>query len=479
VWAEFLPDARVSVGAWSRLRIDVTGLGGDSRRVRLPDLVDGRQVWLVVTVDDVPMVDQLVSAVTAAVGLAAEGLTRHDRRDRPLVALPLAGTGQGGLAGRRGDVVAALVPALQAVAAQQGVDVALVLFDPRDLAAVQANRSATSWDELSTEQLRHADELGLLAARGELSLFLGAGISVPVGLPSWSGLLREMAAATGLAGPGDDEVDLPRAAEPLVEALGDGFGEFMRARFATRRHAVAHALLSGLQTRQMVTTNFDLCMEEALDPVLGPDGYRVMTRNLALNARPWLLKLHGDVVRPDTLVLTASHYDRLSVEFRALHGVVQALLLTSHLLFVGFSLSDRDFVELAEGVQRVRRQADGEPHAVGTVIALHAGAVNSERWAADLNVLAMTEGRDDGAAARLLEVFLDRVSWRAAVNSPLAARYLLDPSYEDGFSAPADVELRASLRSFVARLPGIARESAGWPVVQEALRQLGQADHSR
>ena len=62
---------------------------------------------------------------------------------------------------------------------------------------------------------------------------------------------------------------------------------------------------------------------------------------------------------PDSIVLTTEDFQQHSLENRALHGVVQGLLLTSHLLFVGFSFTDESFLKLAESVTRVLRNAQG------------------------------------------------------------------------------------------------------------------------
>ena len=58
-------------------------------------------------------------------------------------------------------------------------------------------------------------------------------------------------------------------------------------------------------------------------------------------------------------MLTTHDLKRHPNERRALEGVVQSLLLTSH-LFVGFSLTDKNFLELAEAVSKVRARAHDE-----------------------------------------------------------------------------------------------------------------------
>jgi hypothetical protein len=424
------------------------------------------------------MVERVTTAVRTATGAAAGA---HQGRHLPLIALPLVGTGEGGLANERGRVVKALVPALEAMAEDAAVDVALVLFDRRDHAAVQAARSnSQAWGGLSGGLIDQADRLGRLAARSELSLFLGAGVSVPLGLPSWRRLVDDMAAEAGVS-ERDEDADLLAEAERLRDLLGvERYAHFMHRVFQVERHALSHALLAGLQARQMVTTNFDPCLELALDRIHGPGGYRVLTGSLAVGGMPWLLKLHGDVQRPESLVLTASDYQRLNDEHGALHGVVQALLLTSHLLFVGFSLTDRDFLDLAHEVRAVRQTADESNKPLppsGTALALHPDAVDAASWREEIETLSMLDARSDAEAARLLEVFLDRLSWTAMRETDLSAEFLLDERYAADAS-PEDAALRARVLSWLREVQPLERESVGWDHLEESFRRLGLDSHA-
>lgn len=137
------------------------------------------------------MADGVVDAIA---DLSTRELPPVPGRVKPLIGLPLVGTGAGGFETTRGVLIHELLPALIGAAREYDVDIALVLIDQRDHAAVQAVRR-DFWTEFVEEQpeiardLDIADELGGRAARGELSLFLGSGVSVPLDVPDWKTLL--------------------------------------------------------------------------------------------------------------------------------------------------------------------------------------------------------------------------------------------------------------------------------------------------
>ncbi|BBZ62525.1 SIR2 family protein [Mycolicibacterium monacense] len=433
--------------------------------------VKGRPVWAFVTVDvhHGATPQEVVDRTWTALEYVAEKATKRGGHAAPLIGLPLPGTGQGGLDTQRAEVINALLERYRATTLT--ADVALILFDRRDFAAVQERRSSENWSELSDELRNHADRLGQFAAHGELSLFLGAGISKPVGLPDWSELLKALAKEAGADAPvGDDPY---RAAEPIIEKLGGYRHEAVRRLLDKHLHGVGHALLASIDVRRMVTTNFDSCMEEALKAPAG-ERFRVLTRQLAAGGSRWLLKINGDVDQPDSIVLTEGDLERYPDERRALEGVVQTLLLTSHLLFVGFSLTDKNFLAMAEAVSKVRARAqDRESSKPGTALALTAEGLERAQYK-DLEMLSMGAA-SSAEGARILEIFLDRLVWAASTESELATEYLLDGRYASGLSE-RDGALRDLLIGMVETASPQAKSSSGWKRVEECLRSLGYAE---
>ena len=465
-WVPVVPADTRMVGPWLR----IAGTANAYGVIDLP-VVRSRRVCAFVSpyagyVAPNEPVDRLWAALTDM----DRRLERGARRTKPLIGIPLVGTGDGGLAHRRGEVIAELLERHRSDPLR--ADLALILSDPRDFAAVQTRREFGDWPELDDALRSTADELGHLAADKELSLFLGAGVSRPAGLPGWADLLELLAHEAGMECPPLAD-GFEKAATPIKEKLGADYVPAMQKLVDAREHAVGHALLAGLRVDQMVTTNFDPCLELALEST-HRSGFRVLARELAEGGKPWLLKLHGDIRQPESLVLDSEDVERHKQDGAALRGVVQSLLLTSHLLFVGFSFKDADFLNLAEAVTKVRNSAacgSGQP--VGTALAL-------TQWDADSldledfdTVVMLESGPDD--AARKLEIFLDRLGWAAATHHAVAAEYLLDDRYQSALS-DEDRRLRDLLSELMDRADAATRASSGWARVAACLRDLGAID---
>lgn len=421
---------------------------------------------------------------TAAV--AAAGVPPLFGRARHLFALPVVGTGYGGAAARAGEVVQELLPRLQAFAARTGSDVALVCFDAATHAAAQAERARqANWPTDLTPALRaEADRLAGHALRGELALFLGAGVSIAAGLPGWGGLLDELAARAGASA---DErkaladvrsaLDQATVVERWLAGRGETLGRAVAAVLGPRRfYAPAHALLAALPVREAITTNYDRLFDDAWG-LSDPDGLAVLPGAVRPDARRWLLKMHGCLSDPDRIVLTRSSYTRYDEQLPALGGMVQAFLVTRHVLFAGFSLADDNFHRIVDSVRRLR--GEGRPAGpFGTALALGAGGLAEVLWEQDVRRVRMADQPESGtgfpaaAAARLLEVFLDYLVSRTRDAAHLLVGARFDPLLTEG-----ERRLRDALAEFAAAVTGdraaAVRQTVAWPQVERLLRGLG------
>jgi hypothetical protein len=334
-------------------------------------------------------------------------------------------------------------------------------------------------DDLQDQAKALADK----AKGGALALFLGAGVSASAGLPLWGELLDKLARRAHM---GADERDALRRLNALDQAallekrLGgpDALQAALRDEFTAEHFSLAHALLAALPVRPVVTTNYDQLFERAWEDA--GQSFSVLPYRLRRGADRWVLKMHGCVSRPEDIVLTRQDQIGYGERNAALAGVVQALLLTQHMLFVGFSLNDDNFHRIAEAVRRAVRSPrnngnDAEPF--GTAVVLERNPLVEELWKPDLNWVAMREKDQEvpadhkeqhaAAAARRLDLFLDCFLAHTADDC-----HLLDPRYRE-LLTNEDRQLRAGLLRFLHALPINARGGAAWRQVSAVLARLG------
>ena len=473
-WLPLLPEDAVAAAGDGTVRLRA-GWPTDARVLQVAGSREPR-TWLVDTVGDEGRgLDWLLDGAREALATVASAPERSPRhaRARRLVALPALGTGWGVAAGSRGTLLERLLPVLQTAAGEHGFDVALVLRDARDLAAAQQVRRSGQgrWD--LPQRLRSLGEvLGRRGRGGELAVFAGAGVSAAAGLPTWPSLLEELAQLcdlepdlrAGLAGlPPQDSAAL------LARELGQSrLSAYIGERFADRSYTLAHAVLAALPVQELVTTNYDRLLEAAAEGARRP--LDVLPFQESVPGRPWLLKLHGDVTRPETVVLTREHYLRTGDHRAALAGVLHSLLLTRHVLFVGASMLDDDLIRIAHEVRSALQPLDPQSRRrLGTVLALTEDPARARLWERDVDTVAIGDaGSSEAEAARRLEVLLDLIG---CVACP-ATGYLLDPAYR-GMLTADEAALAAALSDLEARVASAPRTAQAWQLVEDVLRRLG------
>lgn len=368
------------------------------------------------------------------------------RRAVPLLALPVIGTRSGGAARVKGGVVSQLVPALLEWVSRNPVDVALVCRSPQMLAACQHVRGAVGCNETVTDLAR-------LATQGQLSLFLGAGISTGAGLPTWDELISALCGQAGIAPASLKGLNNLDQAQVLSLQLGTRFRDLICAEVSSPYYSLSHGLLAGLRIHETITQNYD-CLIEAAWKEAGQTLSVLPHKPLA--GHPWLLKMHGCATKAESIILTRQDYLRYGDRNAALAGMVQGALLTRHLLFYGFSLRDDNFIGIVDAVRKARVI----PGTFGTVLMANPPEYLHQLWGQDLRIVAVPDYRE-------LEIQLDHLLSR----THLTAGYLLDPNFQTLLS-PAEEKLREALLN-LQRLPEAVQNLPAWTRVAELLSSFG------
>lgn len=443
-------------------------LGGRDRPAVWPTDVGG---------DGAPDIGWIRRALATFIDSAAGDLAGLDapaagRRARPALAVPVVGTGGAGGHHRAGDLLAEVVAELDDAVARTGLDVVLVTNEEHTFAAAQAARRHRPRPDPPPSWSGAVEALARRARRGELTLLIGGGVSMGAGLPSWSELMALLAREAGMSdaelGPFAelDVLDQARIVQHRLLAGGVAPGDVLARLLDTSRVALAHALLASLPVDEVVTTNYDRLFERASEAAGRP--VAVLPRQRSGPGGRWLLKLHGSIEEPGDIVLTREDYLRYGERRAALGGIVQALLITKHMLFVGFSLSDHNFHRIVDEVRRALRP-EGAPldEPFGTAVLLADQPLLEELWEGEVCFVPAGDPGDDRQAARHLEILLDRL---VLESSDLSA-HLLDDRFTSLLSEP-EHRLRLALTELGDRR-GELEDAPAWALVADLLRRLG------
>lgn len=450
-----------------------------SSRVTLRRVVRDQSVRYldVGTLPNATDVDWLIEAVHEGLSAMVRDLCHgtyvplHGRA-RALVGMPLVGIGAAGFGNVRGEVLEAILKEADA-AARRGLDVVIVCRPRAAYAAIQSHRGDGNWGTyLSEERRRAADHLGLEVREGSVALFLGAGVSRAAGLPDWSELLMGVASEAGVqtsrAFHKSVKSDPASAASVLQDRLGTArFRSLLRSNLTTKAVAVGHAILASMRISEAVTTNVDGLYETACDATFGKGQLSVLPWYRMPGKPPWLLKLHGDL-KKGGLVFTRKDYRRFHKDHGVLGAVVQSLLVTRNLVFVGYSMRDENFLGLAREVAVALRKCNAPHRAIGTVLALT--PVSGGRKHREIDGLNVIEVGDDDPAltaedARRLEIFLDRMAWVATREE---RSWVLDDRYRALLTPRVDAPVVERLLELSQMLEGDV-----WNALRQTLSSYG------
>lgn len=227
-------------------------------------------------------------------------------------------------------------------------------------------------DEGATSVASPLDELARGVRDRHVILFVGAGVSASLGVPTWAEFIGRL--GEDLGAPAREFLAYGADFRSLAEfyRLEKGSLESLSRRMRSEWHvgdrvlrsSTVHTSIVRLDFPVVYTTNYDALLERTY-ALAGRRFNKIVTAKDigAIDpGLPTIVKFHGDLAAPDSLVLAETDYlRRLSFE-HPLDITLAADALSKAVLFVGYSVSDINLRLLLFRLHSLWR-ASGSPQA--------------------------------------------------------------------------------------------------------------------
>lgn len=264
-------------------------------------------------------------------------------------------------------------------------------------------------------------------------IFVGSGVSIWSGLPTWSGMIEELACFIEQEGGDSRLVRLEAKKGDLLQAASYGFdmltkqkiGEFIRlsCRSGKSRPHDIHRKIVSLGPRCFITTNYDDLIEVSLREWQPERFYRAPVTNRHLTemaeivharAMDFIFKPHGDAHDSDSIILTREQYRQLlpQGERQAALESVKLLLASRPVLYLGFGLRDPDFIYVRDLLANTYKGGVRDHYAI--MADVHQGEIDYWRRNYGIHLINYDtqerpdKSRDHGALLTLLDELNER-----------------------------------------------------------------------
>lgn len=195
------------------------------------------------------------------------------------------------------------------------------------------------------------DELITNLKHNRVIPFVGAGVSMNLGLPSWGELISRMAVELDFDSVKfqayGDFLELAEYYELKKGSIGP-LRSWMDVNFHNPKinigDSLIHKIIANFNFHIIYTTNYDRWIEKAFEyykkPYIKMTGIYDLTK--PTTGKTQIIKFHGDFDDDTSIVLTeSSYFNRLGFE-EPLDMKLRSDILGRSLLFIGYSLNDLD-----------------------------------------------------------------------------------------------------------------------------------------
>lgn len=195
----------------------------------------------------------------------------------------------------------------------------------------------------------------------KLSVFVGAGVSMLSGLPSWSDLIKLMLKEMPDLKYNENKLssdDYLKIAQMYFNTFGEEkYKEKVKESFKEDRTPnKIHDLIFALHPNHILTTNYDNLLEQ--EAVKVGRNFSVINADNVVSSAPsssYIIKVHGDF-SSSNFVLKEQDYLDYEQNYKLIDKLVKTIFSTNLVIFIGYSLQDYNIKLILNWVKNV--QAD-------------------------------------------------------------------------------------------------------------------------
>ena len=208
---------------------------------------------------------------------------------------------------------------------------------------------------MSTNQDYHLNTLSDIAKKGNLILFIGAGLSVGAGLPNWISMARTITKHLNYVLPREDHFI---STDHLIQSFQYFENRNGRNILIQRIRELLdttnadpteiHQLLPSFPSRIIFSTNYDDLIEKAYS--ISHKKVHVISSDLEIaywsEDNTQIIKLCGNLSRPETIAITKRDFNLFFMTRPRLVDLLINRLESADALFLGYSLRDPFFNQI-------------------------------------------------------------------------------------------------------------------------------------
>lgn len=217
----------------------------------------------------------------------------------------------------------------------------------------------------------------------ECILFIGSGISVWSGLPTWYELITKLLnflEESGISSSDRKEIE-ENLETDLIEAASishfflrpENFREFLDDIFIKPRpkpHLI-HDIIVTLGPDCFITTNYDYLIDDAYQKSHSNKLFQInnnqpieQARILRYGINEFIFTPHGRAENSETVIFTKKDYSKLRTIFVPTLDTLQHLLISRPVIFLGFGLKDPDFIAIKDEIGNLYKGGEREHFAI-------------------------------------------------------------------------------------------------------------------